>query len=183
MPFDRGRLSALLAREAEAFAASRPRSRELFERAGGSLVGGVPMPWMMRWAGGFPVFCAEASGARITDVDGHEYVDLCLGDTGAMPGHGPPAVVEAVGAQLARGITTMLPGEDAIAVGEELSRRFGLARWLFTLTATDANRTALRLARQITGRPYVLVFSYCYHGSVDEALAVAGDDGGTHSRA
>jgi len=182
MPFDRGRLSALLAREAEAFAAARPRSRELFERAGGSLVGGVPMPWMMRWAGGFPVFCAEASGARITDVDGHEYVDLCLGDTGAMPGHGPPAVVEAVGAQLARGITTMLPGEDAIAVGEELSRRFGLARWLFTLTATDANRTALRLARQITGRPYVLVFSYCYHGSVDEAFAVAGDDGGTHSR-
>jgi len=182
MPFDRGRLSALLAREAEAFAAARPRSRELFERAGGSLVGGVPMPWMMRWAGGFPVFCAEASGARITDVDGHEYVDLCLGDTGAMPGHGPPAVVEAAGAQLARGITTMLPGEDAIAVGEELSRRFGLARWLFTLTATDANRTALRLARQITGRPYVLVFSYCYHGSVDEAFAVAGDDGGTHSR-
>ena len=182
MPFDRGRLSALLAREAEAFAAVRPRSRQLFERAGGSLVGGVPMPWMMRWAGGFPVFCAEASGARITDVDGHEYVDLCLGDTGAMPGHGPPAVVEALREQLGRGITTMLPGEDAIAVGEELSRRFGLARWLFTLTATDANRTALRLARQITGRPYVLVYSYCYHGSVDEAFAVAGDDGATHSR-
>jgi glutamate-1-semialdehyde aminotransferase len=174
MPFDRGRLSALLAREAEAFAAVRPESRALFERAGGALLGGVPMPWMMRWAGGFPVFAREASGARIVDVDGHEYVDLCLGDTGAMPGHGPPAVVEAVREQLVRGITTMLPTEDATAVGEELSRRFGLARWLFTLTATDANRTALRLARQITGRPYVLVFSYCYHGSVDEAFAVAG---------
>src|SRR5215210_6079075 len=161
MPFDRGRLSALLAREAEAFATARPRSRALFERAGGALLGGVPMPWMMRWAGGFPVFAREASGARIVDVDGHEYVDLCLGDTGAMPGHGPPVVVE--------------------AVGEELSRRFGLPRWLFTLTATDANRTALRLARQITGRPYVLVFSYCYHGSVDEAFAVAGEDGATHS--
>ena len=130
------------------------------------------MPWMMAWAGGFPVFAREASGARIVDVDGHEYIDLCLGDTGAMTGHGPPEVVEAAGAQLARGITTMLPTEDAIAVGEELSRRFGLARWLFTLTATDANRTALRLARQLTGRPYVLVFSYCYHGSVDEAFAV-----------
>ena len=175
MSFDRGRLSALLAREAEAFAAARPRSRALFERAGGALLGGVPMPWMMRWAGGFPVFCADASGARIVDVDGHEYIDLCLGDTGAMPGHGPPAVVEAVRAQLGRGITTMLPTEDAIWVGEELTRRFGLARWLFTLTATDANRTALRLARQLTGRPYVLVFSYCYHGSVDEAFAVAGD--------
>src|SRR5918997_310847 len=171
MPIDRGRLSALLAREAEAFADARPRSRALYERAGGALLGGVPMPWMMRWAGGFPVFAAEAGGARIVDVDGHEYVNLCLGDTGAMPGHGPPDVVEAVRAQLGRGITTMLPTEDAIAVGEELTRRFGLARWLFTLTATDANRTALRLARQLTGRPYVLVFSYCYHGSVDEALA------------
>jgi glutamate-1-semialdehyde 2,1-aminomutase len=182
MPFDRGRLSALLAREAEAFAAARPRSRALYERAGRTLLGGVPMPWMMRWAGGFPVFAREASGARIVDVDGHEYVDLCLGDTGAMPGHGPPALVEAAGEQLSRGITTMLPTEDAIAVGEELTRRFGLARWLFTLTATDANRTALRLARQLTGRPLVLVFSYCYHGSVDEAFAVQGDDGATHAR-
>src|SRR3954467_8481022 len=182
MPFDRGRLSALLAREAEAFAAARPRSRELFERAGGALLGGVPMPWMMRWAGGFPVFAREASGARIVDVDGHEYVDLCLGDTGAMPGHGPPEVVEAVRAQVARGITTMLPTEDAIWVGEELARRFGLPRWLFTLTATDANRTALRLARQLTGRPLVLVFSYCYHGPVDEAFAIQGADGFTHAR-
>ena len=182
MPFDRGRLSALLGREAEAFAAARPRSRALYERAGGALLGGVPMPWMMRWAGGFPVFAREATGARIVDVDGHEYVDLCLGDTGAMPGHGPPVVVEAVREQLARGVTTMLPTEDAIAVGEELARRFGLARWLFTLTATDANRTALRLARQLTGRPFVVVFSYCYHGSVDEAFAVQGEDGDTHSR-
>src|SRR5687768_10386455 len=173
MPIDRGRLSALLARETEAFAAARPRSHALYERAAGALLGGVPMPWMMRWAGGFPVFAREASGARIVDVDGHEYADLCLGDTGAMPGHGPPVVVEAVREQLARGITTMLPTEDAIAVGEELTRRFGLARWLFTLTATDANRTALRLARQLTGRPKVLVYSYCYHGSVDEAFAVA----------
>jgi glutamate-1-semialdehyde 2,1-aminomutase len=182
MSFDRGRLSALLAREGEAFAAGRPQSRALYERATGALLGGVPMPWMMAWAGGFPVFAREASGARIVDVDGHEYVDLCLGDTGAMPGHGPPAVLEALAAQAARGITTMLPTEDAIWVGEELSRRFGMARWLFTLTATDANRTALRLARQLTGRPFVVVFSYCYHGSVDEAFAVAGDDDATHSR-
>ncbi len=153
MPIDRGRLSALLAREAEAFAAARPRSRALFERAGGTLLGGVPMPWMMLWAGGFPVFAREASGARIVDVDGHEYVDLCLGDTGAMPGHGPPVVVEAVREQLGRGITTMLPTEDAIAVGEELARRFGMARWLFTLTATDANRTALRARPPAHGPP------------------------------
>src|SRR3954454_21791722 len=182
MPFDRGRLSALLAREAEAFAAVRPQSRALYERATGALLGGVPMPWMMAWAGGFPVFAREASGARIVDVDGHEYVDLCLGDTGAMPGHGPPAVAAAVAEQVARGITTMLPTEDALWVGEELTRRFGLERWLFTLTATDANRTALRLARQLTGRPKILVYSYCYHGSVDEAWAVAAPDGAPRSR-
>ena len=141
------------------------------------------MPWMMRWAGGFPVFAREASGARIVDVDGHEYVDLCLGDTGAMPGHGPPAVVEAVRAQLGA-----RDHDDAADRGRDLGRRgarraaSACARWLFTLTATDANRTALRLARQLTGRPLVLVFSYCYHGSVDEAFAVAGDDGATHAR-
>ena len=180
---DRDRLRGLTERELRAFTHARPRSQALAERAQGALVGGVPMPWMMRWAGAFPVFCAAAEGARVTDVDGHEYVDFCLGDTGAMPGHGPPAVVAAVVEQLGRGITTMLPTEDAIWVGEELTRRFGLARWMFTLTATDANRAALRLAREITGRPRVLVYSYCYHGSVDEAFAVSDGRGGTRSRA
>jgi len=181
-PLDRDLLARRLRREIDEFARRRPRSRELWERAQGSLVGGVPMPWMMRWAGGFPVFTADAGGARLTDVDGHEYVDFCLGDTGAMPGHSPPAVTENAGAQLAHGITTMLPTADAVWVGEELARRFGLERWLFTLTATDANRAALRLARQITGRPKILVYSYCYHGSVDEAFAVAAPDGATRSR-
>jgi glutamate-1-semialdehyde 2,1-aminomutase len=178
---DRARLEALLARELETFAAAHPRSRELHEGAARSLFGGVPMPWMRAWAGGFPVYGAAADGARITDVDGHEYIDLCLGDTGAMPGHAPAAVRGAIESALNRGITTMLPTEDAAWAGEELGRRFGVERWTFTLTATDANRTALRLAREATGRPLVLVFSYCYHGSVDEAFAVA-DAGGTRSR-
>jgi glutamate-1-semialdehyde 2,1-aminomutase len=140
------------------------------------------MPWMMLWAGGYPIVAERAEGNRVIDVDGHEYVDLCLGDTGAMTGHSPPEVVRVLQEQLARGITTMLPTEDAAWVGEDLSRRFGMARWLFTLTATDANRTALRIARQITGRPKVLVYSYCYHGSVDEAFAVANPHGATISR-
>lgn len=182
-PFSRTRLAALLARELEDFRVRHPRSRALHERALRSLVGGVPMPWMMRWAGGFPVVAAEASGARLRDVDGHEYVDLCLGDTGAMGGHGPAPLVAALAAQAARAITTMLPTEDAVWAGEELARRFGLPRWLFTLTATDANRIALRLARQLTGRRKVLVYSYCYHGSVDEAFAVADGRGGTVPRA
>jgi glutamate-1-semialdehyde 2,1-aminomutase len=178
---DRGRLAGLLERELASFRSRTPRSRELYERAQSTLVGGVPMPWMMRWAGGYPTFCERAQGARVVDVDGNEYVDLALGDTGAMAGHGPAATVEALARQAARGITTMLPTEDAVWVGEELTRRFAMQRWLFTLTATDANRAALRLARQITGRPKVLVYSYCYHGSVDEAFAVA-RDGGTVSR-
>lgn len=179
---DRSRLEQLLEAELERFRAEHPRSAELYERAQRSLVGGVPMPWMMLWAGGFPVVAARAEGNRVLDVDGHEYVDLCLGDTGAMTGHSPPEVVAELQGRLASGLTTMLPTEDAAWVGEELSRRFGMARWLFTLTATDANRTALRLAREITGRPKVLVYSYCYHGSVDEAFAVAAPDGTTRSR-
>jgi glutamate-1-semialdehyde 2,1-aminomutase len=179
---DRHLLAERTAAELAHFIAENPKSKQLFERSRHTLVGGVPMPWMMRWAGGFPVFAEKASGARITDVDGHTYVDLCLGDTGSMPGHGPAAVVEAVAEQAARGITTMLPTENAAWVGEEMVRRFALDRWMFTLTATDANRAALRICRHITGRPKVLVFSYSYHGSVDEAFAVAGPDGSTVSR-
>jgi glutamate-1-semialdehyde aminotransferase len=166
--------------ELERFRAEHPGCAAVHERARGSLFGGVPMPWMALWAGGFPLAVAEASGSRVRCIDGVEFVDFCLGDTGAMAGHSPPPVLEALRAP--RGITTMLPTEDAAWVGEELARRFGLPRWLFTLTATDANRTALRVARLVTGRPKVLVFSYCYHGSVDEAFAVAAG-GATVSRA
>jgi glutamate-1-semialdehyde 2,1-aminomutase len=126
---------------------------------------------MVRWPGAYPVYAAEAHGARFRDVDGIEYVDLCLGDTGAMTGHSPEPVVRAIAEQAARGITLMLPSEEALWVGEELTRRFGLARWQFALTATDANRFAIRLARHVTGRPKVLVFNWCYHGSVDETFA------------
>jgi glutamate-1-semialdehyde 2,1-aminomutase len=129
------------------------------------------MHWMMRWAGGFPVFAVEASGARFSDVDGIEYADFCLGDTGAMTGHSPEPVVQAIAAQAARGITLMLPSEDALWVGEELTRRFGPSQWQFALTATDANRFAIRLARLVTGRAKVLVFNWCYHGTVDETFA------------
>jgi glutamate-1-semialdehyde 2,1-aminomutase len=135
------------------------------------------MHWMVRWAGGFPVFATEAHGARFRDVDGHEYVDFCLGDTGAMAGHAPEPTVRAVAEQAARGITLMLPSEDALVVGAELTRRFGVPRWQFALTATDANRFAIRLAREITGRPKVLVFNWCYHGTVDETIATLDSEG------
>ena len=166
----RSRVAELTEREERTFRSDHPRSLELAERAKRSLLAGVPMHWMAKWPGGFPVFVAEAHGARFVDVDGREYVDLCLGDTGAMTGHSPDATVAALAEQAARGITLMLPTEDAAWVGEELVRRFGLDYWQFALTATDANRFAIRLARAITGRPKVLVFNWCYHGTVDETF-------------
>src|SRR3954453_1259441 len=178
---DRERLRGLLRTEEERFVDQHPRSKELFERGRQSLLAGVPMPWMTEWAGAFPVFAEEASGARFTDVDGNSYVDFCLGDTGAMTGHSPAATAEAIAAQAGRGITLMLPTEDSSWVGEELGRRFGLPYWQFTLTATDANRATIRLARALTGRQRVLVYAWCYHGTVDETFAIE-VDGETRSR-
>ena len=179
---DRARLAAALRKETERFAETHPRSRALHARAQRSLLAGVPMPWMVRWPGGFPIVVAEGSGGRFRDVDGHEYVDFCLGDTGAMVGHAPAAVTEAVAERLRRGATFMLPVEDALTVGEELQRRFGLPFWQYAVSATDANRFAIRIARHLTGRPKMLVFNWCYHGTVDEAFITLGDDGRAAAR-
>ena len=179
---DRSRLDRLMATETARFEAANPRSRALWERAQGSLLEGVPMNWMVKWAGPFPLFVDGAQGAHFTDVDGHEYVDFCLGDTGAMAGHGPEATIRAVERQLRRGITHMLPTEQAITAGDELRRRFGVRYWQFTLTATDANRFAIRLARQITGRPKIVVHDHNYHGSVDETFAWLTPDGRVEAR-
>lgn len=168
---DRGKLHHLQKREEERFSSEHPKSAEIYARARKSLLGGVPMNWMKKWAGAFPVFVASAKGAHFTDVDGREYVDLCLGDTGAMTGHSPDAVADAIAKRVREGITLMLPTEDAVWVGEELQRRFGLPYWQFALTATDANRFAIRIAREITQRSKILVYNYCYHGTVDESFA------------
>ena len=177
-PIDRDRLAALLERERATLAARTGASRELAQRANAHLIGGVPMQWMQIWAGQHAIFFDRAEGNRIWDVDGNELLDFCLGDTGAMAGHSPEATVAAVQRRMGElgGVTTMLPTEDAIWVADELSRRFGMAKWTFALTATDANRWVLRTCRQLTGRPKVLIYSYCYHGSVDETI-IALDDG------
>ena len=174
-PVDRARLPALLAAEERRFHDTHSKSRALFDRARRVLLAGVPMPWMVKWAGGFPLFVESGTGGHFTDVDGHTYLDLCLGDTGAMSGHAPAGTAATVRRQADRGFTFMLPTEDAVWVGEELRRRFGLPWWQFTLTATDANRAVIRLARLITGRPKILVFNWCYHGTVDETFAVLHD--------
>ena len=179
---DRARLQSLMQREQKKFVDERPKSKALFERARKSLLAGVPMNWMVKWAGAFPPFVREAQGAHFFDVDGHRYVDFCLGDTGAMTGHSPFATVKAAEEQMRRGITLMLPGEDAIVVAEELQKRFNLPFWQFALTATDANRFSIRLARQITGRHKILVFNWCYHGTVDESFITIGPDGAAGPR-
>src|SRR5580693_3638012 len=173
---DRTKLKKLHEREEKRFVAEHPCSAQLYARAQHSLLGGVPMNWMKKWAGAFPVFVRHAKGAHFADVDGRDYVDFCLGDTGAMTGHSPDVVAEAVAKRVREGITLMLPTEDALFVGEDLTRRFGLPYWQFTLTATDANRFAIRIAREITQRTKILAFHYCYHGTVDETFATL--DGG-----
>ena len=175
---DRNALGEHLEAERAMYRERTPGSRELFDRAD-HLFGRVPMTWMNKWSGGYPLYLATARGNRITDVDGHEYVDFALGDTGAMAGHSPEPTVAAVQQRIGidGGITTMMPTADAEWVAADLARRFGLPLWSFSLTATDANRWALRLARMLTGRDKVLAFSYCYHGSVDETFVIRDADG------
>ncbi|HEX5086214.1 MAG TPA: transaminase [Nocardioides sp.] len=174
---DRARLTDLRRDEEARFVDLHPRSAALAEAQRVHLLAGVPMPWMTRWPGSFPVSVASARGGRLVDVDGLEYVDLCLGDTGAMAGHALPAATGAVADRMAAGATAMLPSEDGAWVGAELARRFGLPSWQLAISATDANRFVLRFARHLTGRPRVAVMDWCYHGTVDETLAVLSDDG------
>ncbi len=169
---DRSRVARLMERERASFRRRHARSGELAGQAKRSLLFGVPMNWMTRWPGDHPVYVDRAQGARFRDVDGNEFIDFCLGDTGGMAGHAPKAAVDAIAVQAARGITLMLPTEDATWVGDEMARRFGVPYWQFTLSATDANRCAIRWAREITRRPKIVVHNWCYHGSVDEAVAI-----------
>ena len=180
---DRQRLAELHAKEQALFLERNPKSKAAYDAAD-NLFGRVPMTWMNKKAGGFPLYFAKANGNRIWDIDGHEYIDFALGDTGAMAGHSHPKVVEAIinRVKTEGGMTTMLPTEDAQWVAKNLTERFGMAKWSFSLTATDANRWAIRLVRAITGKPKILFNAYCYHGSVDEALIVVGPDGEGMSR-
>lgn len=180
---NRQKLAELTKNERSLYERANPKSLALHEGAN-HLLARVPMTWMNKWAGGFPLGFSEAHGALVKDLDGHELIDFALGDTGAMAGHSPQplltAMIERIGTK--GGVTTMLPNEDAEWVAAELTRRFGLAQWSFTLSATDANRWLLRLVRMVTKRPKILVFSYSYHGSVDETFVVVDEEGRQVSR-
>ena len=179
---DRQKLAAALKSEEQLFRDIHPKSMLLAQSAKTALLSGVPMPWMTRWPGSFPLHVQQAHGARFIDVDDIEYVDFCLGDTGAMTGHALHAVAQAVSQQAQRGLTTMLPTSDAQWVAQNLAQRFGVAKWQFAISATDANRFVLRFARMLTGRPRIVVHDWCYHGSVDETLVIRDAKGNTISR-
>ncbi len=179
---DRTRLAKLMAIEEKRFLKTHPKSGELFEKAKLSMPGGVPMSWMSKWPGAYPVFVEEAKGASFIDVDGNTYIDFCLGDTGSMTGHSPTATVTAIREQVGRGLSTMLPTQDAAIVSAELAQRFKLPLWQFTVSATDANRHAIRYARMITSKQKIIVIDRCYHGSVDETFATLNNKGKTVSR-
>ena len=171
-----------MAIEEKRFLKTHPKSGELFEKAKLSMPGGVPMSWMSKWPGAYPVFVEEAKGASFIDVDGNTYIDFCLGDTGSMTGHSPAATVTAIREQVGRGLSTMLPTQDAAIVSAELAQRFKLPLWQFTVSATDANRHAIRYARMITSKQKIIVIDRCYHGSVDETFATLNNKGKTVSR-
>lgn len=170
-------LNRLRTREDALFEQRTRHSKQTFENAQQMLLNGVPMPWMGDWGTAHPLFVRQASGNRVIDIDGNEYIDFCLGDTGAMFGHSPEATVEAVTQQVRRGITTMMPTTDALEIGQQLSSRFGLPLWQVAMTATEANRYVIRICRALSGRPKVLSMNESYHGSLDETLPHIGPDG------
>ncbi len=168
VPVDR--LDRLASREAKRFAAGRPKSAAAMAAGAGVFLNDVPMHWMADWPMPHLPLVASAKGSRIRDIDGFEIDDFCLGDTGSMFGHSPKPVAKAIRQQARHGLTYMLPTTDALEAGRLLTQVFGDFRWQIATTATDANRFALRVARAVTGRPKVLVFNGCYHGTVDDTM-------------
>ena len=176
------RIAELMKSEVEHFIDQHPESQAVANQSHSSLLAGVPMPWMKRWAGPFPVVADRAEGGRIFDIDGNKYVDFCLGDTGSMTGHANAPISQAISLQAQRGFTTMLPSSDVSWVANYLSERFGMSKWQFCLSATDANRFSLRIARALSGKPKIVVNDWCYHGTVDETLVILDEEGQTVSR-
>ena len=166
-------ITALLEREKSLYVQRNATSARLSEKSARNWLRGVPMHWMVDWGTPFPLFVSKAEGTTLTSVDRHKYTDFCLGDTGAMFGHSPKAIAETLASEGARGLTTMLPSEDAVEVGTLLEDRFGLPVWQITATASDANRAVIRWCRAITGRTKILVFNHCYHGCVDDTFITA----------
>jgi glutamate-1-semialdehyde 2,1-aminomutase len=164
-----GRVARLHADELSRFRSRRPRSIELIERGRAHMPNGVPMAWMAT-DNDQPVYVDHGIGASIVDVDGHSYLDFNTSDVAMFCGHAVPEIVEAVRRQVGRSTQFLLPTEDSIVVAEELADRYPVGFWQFTLSATQANTEAIRLARAVTGRDVVVLFQGHYHGHFEEGL-------------
>jgi glutamate-1-semialdehyde 2,1-aminomutase len=164
-------------REDARFLERHPRSAALRERALLVMPNGVPMAWLRGSYHHIPMWVERGKGARFTDVDGHTYSDFNIADMSMFCGYAPEPLVRAVAERMAAGNQFLLPTEDAIVVSEELGRRYGLPKWQYTLSASQANTEAIRVARVFTGRDKVLMFDGKYHGHFDEALVELDADG------
>ena len=165
---DQARIGELHAREAARFWEARPRSRAMIARAREHMPNGTPMVWMAFYDQ--LVYIDHGEGAGFTDVDGLGYLDFNASDMAMFCGHANPAIVAAVQARAARSTQFLLPTEESVTVAEELARRYPVGQWQFTLSATQANTEAIRLARSVTGREVIVLFQGHYHGHFEEGL-------------
>ena len=172
---DQARIGALAVAEEQRFRDDRPRSMEATSRATRTMPRGVPVAWMDELYDHPPVWVSHGAGSRFWDLDGHEYVDMYVADMSAFCGHAPAPVVRAVSERMAAGNQFLLPSADALVVAEALAQRYGMAKWQFTLSATQANAEVVRIARVRTGRGTVVVFDGKYHGHLEPTLAVLQD--------
>ncbi len=166
---DQARIGELHAREVARFWEARPRSRAMIARARKHMPNGTPMVWMA-FHDDQLVYIDQGDGPGFTDVDGFGYVDFNASDMAMFCGHANPAIVAAVQARAARSTQFLLPTEESVAVAEELARRYPVSQWQFTLSATQANTEAIRLARSVTGREVIVLFQGHYHGHFEEGL-------------
>ncbi|MET3927475.1 transaminase [Devosia sp. 2618] len=172
MGVDPERLAEVFDAELNKWAVERPKGAAYHARARGSQLHGAPTYRVHHITPAVPVVLERAEGARIQDIDGHDYIDFSLSGSAALFGHRHPAIVAAIKEQLDRAIISDWTSEDAVHVTEHLQHRFGLKYWQFCLSASDANRFALRLARIATGKQKIVAFSDVYHGSLDETHAI-----------
>lgn len=174
-------LRQFFARETARYTTQRAETRAALRAEADHFMGGVPMAWMRDWPLPYPLVVARAEEARLTDLDGYEIDDFCLGDGVAPFGHTPEPVVKAIRKQAERGISYLLPSAKALDAGAALSEVYGDYRWQLALSASDANRNAIKIARAVTRRAKVLVFNGSYHGTVDDVM-VRADRGRTKQR-
>lgn len=178
---NREKLSAQLELERKSYLEKHGKSLQQKEKRREVLLYNAPMNWMQQWPLDFPVTVERGEKHKITDVDGNEYIDFCLGYSAAFPGHGIGEVGKALSGTMEGGMVYTMPSALDAEAGALLKERFGQDYWGFALSATDANRFIIKLCREITGRQKILVFNGCYHGTVEETFAM-GEDGKTRTR-